>query len=610
AQPTAAELRRAAIARKFDKGAGEGRLWGAAIDPATGSVVSGDGKIPGKEYLAYNDDGSGKKNVAMFLQVPDSFEVDKPCVMVLAPSSANRLHADAYAAVWGLRRRCAVASSDKGGGQGIHDLGSNKVVLIDGVTADADAAGKDSHYTSDLTGAVRSAYVAQFPNRISAKYYGKRNVLADQGNDLVNAARFAFFQLNEIYGASLGDGSSAKSTRFTRDNTLVILAGRSSGGGAVIKGAEDDHEGWFDGVVAVEPTVNPVPNAKVSVKRGAITYASTGQSLADFLSMIAIYMPCAGMADPTWPGYANVTNGANLCASLRQKGLIAGDTLVDQAKSAERVLVEYGFDPDTSRFWPVNGQANPVYISHAVANSYMGTGVERELCNFTVALTVDANGRPSTPTASQLAQMWVTAGTYAPQMIYEDSVGGPVAFNRGVSPTTGRADYSLDGALCLKALKTGTSAEALQYQAGERAGSFNGDLHGKPTLIVHGREDARVPSTLTSRMYLGLNSVVEGANSQLHYVELTNVSHIGSTALNPYAAPQAYYFYQALNLMWDHLHTGKPLPKHQVVRTVPRGANPDGSVPDLTLANVPPIVDTPAAADAVSVSNGAVTIPR
>jgi hydroxybutyrate-dimer hydrolase len=601
--PTAGELRRAAMARKFDKGSGEGRLWGANIDPATNKAVSGEGKIAGKEFLAYNDDGTGKKNVAMFLQVPDSFDPSNPCIVVLAPSSANRLFADTYAAVWGLRRNCAVASSDKGGGQGIHDLSSNRVVLIDGVTADADIAGKDSHYTSDLDAAARSSYLAKYPHRISAKYYGGRNVLADQGNDLVNAARFAFFELNALYGGG------AKGIKLTRENTMVILAGRSSGGGAAIKGAEDDHGGWFDAVVVVEPTVNPIADSRVSVQRKGVTYASTGQSLADFLMMISLYMPCAGMADSGWPGYASLSNGANLCASLRQKGLISGETLNAQARDAERILIAYGFDPDTNRFWPVNGQANPLYIAHAVANSYMGTGVERNLCNFTVGLTADANGRPSAPTPAQLAAMWVTAGTYAPQMYYEDSAGGAVAFNRGISPSSGRADYSLDGGLCLQALKKGSSAESAAYRAGELAGSFNGDLHGKPTIIVHGREDARVPTTLTSRNYLGLNSVVEGANSKLHYVELTNVSHIGSQALNPYAISQAYYFYQALDLMWNHLKTGAPLPNHQVVRTTPRAALPGGGAADLTTANVPPIAITPATADTIRVTSGKVVIP-
>jgi hypothetical protein len=62
------------MARKFDTGAGEGSLWGVGFDPVTQGPVAGDGRIAGKEILAYNDDGSGTKNVAMFVQIPDNFE--------------------------------------------------------------------------------------------------------------------------------------------------------------------------------------------------------------------------------------------------------------------------------------------------------------------------------------------------------------------------------------------------------------------------------------------------------------------------------------------------------------------------------------------------------
>ena len=53
--------------------------------------------------------------------------------------------------------------------------------------------------------------------------------------------------------------------------------------------------------------------------------------------------------------------------------------------------------------------------------------------------------------------------------------------------------------------------------------------------------------------------------------------------------------------MYDHLKNGTPLPLSQVVRTVPRGEDPDGTIPDITLAKVPPILDRPADEDKITI---------
>ncbi len=52
--------------------------------------------------------------------------------------------------------------------------------------------------------------------------------------------------------------------------------------------------------------------------------------------------------------------------------------------------------------------------------------------------------------------------------------------------------------------------------------------------------------------------------------------------------PLHVYGIQALNMMYDHLKHGAPLPPSQVVRTMPRGGAP-GAAPPITAANVPPI---------------------
>jgi len=69
--------------------------------------------------------------------------------------------------------------------------------------------------------------------------------------------------------------------------------------------------------------------------------------------------------------------------------------------------------------------------------------------------------------------------------------------------------------------------------------------------------------------------------------------------------PLHRYFIQAMDLMYDHLKNGAPLPPSQVVRTTPRA----GAAP-ITLANVPPIQAAPPAGDLITFSGGTLRIPE
>ena len=92
--PTAEELRTLAIYTNFravldpSPAGGWGVLYGPNIDP-DGNPTLGEGKIAGKEYLAYSDDGTGRKNVTLMVQIPDSFDPEDPCI-VTGPSSGSR----------------------------------------------------------------------------------------------------------------------------------------------------------------------------------------------------------------------------------------------------------------------------------------------------------------------------------------------------------------------------------------------------------------------------------------------------------------------------------------------------------------------------------------
>jgi len=174
----------------------------------------------------------------------------------------------------------------------------------------------------------------------------------------------------------------------------------------------------------------------------------------------------------------------------------------------------------------------------------------------------------------------------------------------------------LDGALCLRNLVTGSDDWAKRLQAGVDEARRNGNLRGKPAIIVHGRNDALLPVNHTSRPYVALNRKVEGSGSKLSYVEVTNAQHFDGfiglpTVLPGYDSrfvPLHVYLNRALDAMYAHLDTGAALPPSQVVRTVPRGGTP-GAAPALTPANLPAIATQPAAADRIVVGSGSVAVP-
>jgi hydroxybutyrate-dimer hydrolase len=137
-----------------------------------------------------------------------------------------------------------------------------------------------------------------------------------------------------------------------------------------------------------------------------------------------------------------------------------------------------------------------------------------------------------------------------------------------------------------------------------------GGLTAKPMIIVHGRNDDRVPVSFSSRPYAGLNSVQDGERSQLRYIEVANAEHFGTDlpGFDIRMVPLVIYHLRALDLMWDHLTTGARLPDSQVVRTTPRGGEP-GKASPLEARNVPPIPAQPRSEDRITIDHGRVGIP-
>jgi hydroxybutyrate-dimer hydrolase len=632
--PTPAELRTLGVHNNYraltdmSSNGGYGVLYGPNVD-LTGNPTLGEGRIAGDEYIAYADPGSGRRNVTMMVQVPTSFDPSNPCI-VAAPSSGSRgvYGAIATTGEWGLKRGCAVAYTDKGTGNGVHDLQNDTVNLIDGTRTDADAAGTASNFTARVSQAERLAFNSVTPNRFAVKHaHSQLNPEKNWGRDVLESIRFAFFVLNREHG-------SVHHRRAIRpENTIVIASSVSNGGGASLAAAEqdedDEDEGLIDAVVVSEPQVQLRRLHGLAIQRGATPVTGIGKGLYDYITLANLYQPCAALAPENAAAPAGFfvvpSFAANRCAALRTKDLLSGDTTAEQAIAAQAILNANGWEPESNILGPSHYgfQVAPA-VALTYANAHGRFSVLDNVCGLSFGATTAA-GVPTALAPNALAQMFSVGNGVPPtsgiNLINNNSRGGPLNEPLSFSPVSGLQDYNAEGAGCLRALLTGQGRDARRVRDGVAAVRRSGNLNGKPAIIVHGRADNLVPVNHSSRPYYGVNKLLEGRRSRLHYYEVTHAQHF-EAFINPFLVPGVallagydtryiplhVYGIEALNRMYDHLKHGTPLPPSQVVRTLPRGGVP-GAAPPITAVNVPPIADSPAAANRILLEGKTLRVP-
>ena len=627
AKPTAAELRRAAIYNNYraivdmTAAGGFGTLYGPNVD-AAGTVGGSEGKVAGTEFIAYADDGSGRLNVTLMVQLPAGFDPKNPCIVTATASGSRGVYGGISTGEWGLKRGCAVAYTDKGTGGAPHDLTNDTVPLIDGTRATAAAAGTNAAFNAGLSGAALAAFNAATPNRFAFKHaHSQQNPEKDWGRSTLQAIEFAFYVVNERFADA---DNGIRRQDFRAGNTIVIASSVSNGGGAALAAAEQDSGGLISGIAVSEPALELPADPGVTVRRGATTVAVSGKTLIDFTTVANLYQSCASQSAQVAgaPGVAFVlaSQAANRCNQLKAKGLLTASTTATQADEALQKLRDYGWERESD---VLHASLAAFEVAPAVsvtfANALSRSSVADNLCGFSFAATA-ANGTVAPLAATALAQMFATGNGVPPtsgvQLVNNLHPGGALRDLISSSPSSGVADFDLDGALCLRNLVAGSTPGALKLQAGVDETRRNGNLRGKPAIIVHGRSDALLPVSHTSRPYFALNKRVEGAASKLSYLEVTNAQHfdtfIGApTVLPGYDTryiPLHVYLNRALDAMYAHLKNGTALPPSQVVRTLPRGGTP-GSAPAITAANVPAVAQQPAAGDAIVFAGTTVTIP-
>lgn len=610
--PTAAELRRLAIYNNYRgivdpvPAGGMGLLWGPKSEgaPSFDPPVE-PGLIPGVEYKAYFRAPSGwgnDNNITMVVQIPRHFDPEKPCIVTAPPSGSRGVYGGIAVAEWGLFKGCAVALGGKGTGTGFHLLGEDNAELavddIDGVYDSVEEIGREAQFRVKNS-PMLDRFLKDYPNRVAVKHaHSQINPERLWGQFALNSIRFAFWALNDHF----------KGHKFKPLNTLVIASGVSNGAGVSVRSLEDDREGLIDGLVVSEPSINPKKGHFV-IKFGDETFNPNGQTLNDSITLMGTYAGCAAL-DSSLVGTpfqsseplgvpSGVEARANRCEALYEMGLLMAETLEGKAAEALQVLRKNGYYQEED--WGIASHEwlnlwrslQPTY-----AASYGRFAVWENVCNVSFAAT-DADGFPIPVPEAAARPLFATSSgipaTGGINLIADAAANGPILENLAVSASTGLQDLNFDGALCFRYLSTGNPRvlpyrpsikdffNYLRIRKGEHELQTSGKLHGKPAIIIHGREDALVFPNFQSRAYYALNQVVEKRKSNLRYWEVTPAQHfdafISTLWLDPTTfavqfVPIHYYLTEGLDMMYDHLKKGTPLPPSQVVRAKARGTDP------------------------------------
>ena len=624
ANPTVAELRRQAIYNNYralvdmTTNGGYGVLYGPNVD-TNGVVTTGEGKIAGDEYIAYADDGTGKLNVTLMVQIPSTFSTTSPCVVTATSSGSRGVYgAIATAGEWGLKKGCAVAYTDKGSGNGGHDLAANTAYSQLGVRGNAGSLGTQSIFTAAGTDAERAAFNSSFPNRWAYKHaHSQQNPEKDWGLNTIQAIQFAFYAINEKYGP-LDNGT--RQMTITKDNTLVIASSVSNGAGAAVAALEQDNDGYIDGLAVAEPQIQMNAPTGVTIKRGANTVPANSKPLLDYFTIANMVQPCAALApsvasSPLLSTNILAPNAANRCTDLANAGIITGTTTPQRAANALELLHASGWEADSDLFHASHYALATLSVTYTYATAYSRSGVRDNLCGYSFG-GAPAAGIPAAIANNASAQLFGTGNGVPPtsgiNILNNNSVGGTALDAISISPSSNLADYNYDGANCLRSQFTGATPGAIAARAGIEQVKRTGNLRGKPAVIVHGRSDTLIPVNHTSRPYYALNKLSD-TSSKLSYYEVTNAQHfdgfLGLAGYDTRLVPLHRYFIQAMDIVYNNLKNGTAIPPSQVVRTVPRGGAP-GAAPAITAANVPPIAATPAAADSILFVANVLSIPE
>ncbi|TDM05375.1 MAG: D-(-)-3-hydroxybutyrate oligomer hydrolase [Ideonella sp. MAG2] len=533
-----------------------------------------------------------------------------------------------------MKRGCAVAYTDKGSGNGFHDLMTGTVTARDGTLLNAASAGTEAQFKAKVSAEDLAAFNAATPHRVAYKHaHSQQWPDKDWGRYTLDAVRFALHVLNTYHTpGALPRGASKPFYRT--NNTVVIASSVSNGGGAALAALEQDTEGLIDGVAVSEPNVQPHGTPELVIQQGSQVVPKHSRRLLDYFTHANVYQACAvlspqagiGVSPAFWPA-AYTASAEARCNALAAKGLIQGETLTDKADAALAQLRAYGWQAESDFLQASHFRFATNSIAVTYTNAWGRFSVTDSVCGYSFANT-DATGAVVPQIPAVQAGLFASGNGVPPtggvNIVWNNAVGGARLDFLASSPSSGSADFALDGALCLRSLVTGRDPVTKQPLTGllktqsdrVRAGMDEvrqtAKLRGRPVLIVAGRNDALLPVNHTARAYYGRHLLKDGKPSQARYVEVTNAQHFDSfISFGPLLGydtryvPLHVYFNRAMDAVWALLTEGTPLPPSQVVRTTPRAS----SATALTAANVPAIASNPAGGDQIVREGNTLLIP-
>ena len=534
-RPTPAESRRRAIWSNWRgiadlmPGGGYGEFYGETRS------------IPGREFSSLLRLDGARQPFRALLQLPDSFDAQRPCLIVAAASGSRGIYgAISLASAWGLPRGCAVVHTDKGAGSGWFDHASATGAQLDGTPGsrvDVLEFEPDSGVDGRPLVAIKHLHSGDNPE-------------ADWGRHVEQAARFALEMLSEAH---------PDHPPYTPENTRIIAVGLSNGGGAVLRAAEIA-EGWLDGVVAVA--------ANIHAGQG-------GRPLFDYATEAALYLPCA-LLDSRFDSEPNARPGGvkpqawqQRCASLAAAGRLEGVGEVQRAAESLERLIASGWSLPALASAGVS-QSFDLWraVGAGYASAYLRGHAGAMPCGYGYAL-LDQDGLPRAASAAERAAWWSENSGIPPA----GTVTLIDAFATGPDP-------HLSGLLCLRDLWQGEGSEASALRDGVAATQARLPPRDLPMLLIHGADDGLIPESHSTGAYVAW---LRERGRTPHYWTVAPAQHFDSFLAFPQFGgrylPLMPYAYRALDAMWNHLETGEPLPASRTIAGRPRALSDQGLEP-------------------------------
>lgn len=603
--PTTHELRQAKLNRFIDTKTGEGQLFGFRQQNLSPLF---DGKIAGTEILATIKEG----NVGVLLQIPVDFDKKKPCIVAIPASNYDGLYNAKdiqIRGLWGLKHNCAVVYNDKGLGNGIYDISSQQGFTIEGKIA------KDNLLFNPKI-KNRENFIKNYPNRYAVKQlHSKQNPEHNWGKYVLQSIEFALYEINDRF--------SATNTRnFTSYNTLILIYGAEDGASAALNAGELDKIGTINGIVAVNPQIQPNPEiASLTIQEGTSVRSFKYNSIPDYATTAALYIPCAipaiepNKADNYVPYASKYFYSQNRCDALKKANLLTKGT----PKEALEKLYSYGWRPEMEIQLPYFYNKESIAFPYQYISSYGRFDVTENMCDYSVASTQQDPlynfGEVMPLKEVKFSEIWSLSNGHLPIWANKDVTAIDLVANKDIdsprrewfssSEIKNQIDYGTKGAICLREKIT-----EKRVNDGLKQVQATGNLNKIKTFIVHGQSNVKQLINHTSRPYVALNSGVEGKESQLRYIEVENASYLdGKSPFDNTLLAIDYYGEDAIEWLWANLTNNTTLPESQVIRTKPRGGS-ISQAPQATLENLVPIAQKPDSSNLIMIEDRKISLPK